>query len=75
MTFASIIGLLVFAAVNLILLFAISFMLWMVIDAGKQDKFWWIAFILALPVVGAVVYFFVEKKHEYMKLREERGTK
>lgn len=75
MTFASGIGLLVFATANLILLLALSFMAWMVIDAGRQDKFWWIVFILGLPFVGAIVYFFVEKKHEYMKIRAERGTK
>lgn len=75
MTFASGVGLLVFAIANLMLLLALSFMAWMVIDAGKQDKFWWIVFILGLPFVGAIVYFFVEKKQEYMKLKEEGETK
>lgn len=75
MTFASAIGLLVFAIANLLLLFALSFMVWMVIDAGRQDKFWWIVFILGFPIVGAIVYFFVEKKHDYMKLKEEGGAK
>lgn len=47
------------------------FLAWTVIDALKERKFWWVLFILCLPFVGAVVYFFVEKEHDYMKISEE----
>ena len=46
----------------------IAFTIWMMIDAAKQDRFWWIVIILGLPVVGSVVYFYTEKKHEYAKI-------
>ncbi len=45
----------------------LAFMFWMVVDAGKQDRFWWVVVIIGVPVVGAAVYFFTEKKHEYAK--------
>lgn len=45
-----------------------SFILWMAVDAAKQDRFWWIVFVLGIPVVGAAVYYFTEKKHEYAKV-------
>jgi ABC-type nickel/cobalt efflux system permease component RcnA len=48
-------------------IFVISFTLWMVVDAGKQDRFWWMILILGIPFVGSTVYFFTEKKHEYAK--------
>jgi hypothetical protein len=48
-------------------LLAFAFIFWMAVDAGKQDRFWWIVFILGVPVVGAAVYYFTEKKHEYAK--------
>lgn len=47
---------------------ALSFILWMAVDAGKNDKFWWIVIIVGVPGIGALVYFFVEKKGDYMKL-------
>lgn len=50
---------------------AISFVMWMAIDAGKQDKFWWMVLVFALPVIGAIVYYFTEKKHEYVKMPKE----
>lgn len=43
----------------------IAFTVWMLIDAGKQDRFWWLALIIGVPVIGAAVYYFTEKKHEY----------
>ena len=43
----------------------IAFTIWMLIDAGKQDRFWWLTVIIGVPVVGAAVYYFTEKKHEY----------
>lgn len=45
----------------------LSFMAWMVVDAGKQDRFWWVVIILGVPFIGGVVYYFTEKKHEYAK--------
>ena len=45
-----------------------SFIFWMIVDAAKQDRFWWVVIILGLPVVGSVVYFYTEKKHEYAKI-------
>ncbi len=44
-----------------------AFMAWMAIDAGKQDRFWWVFLILWVPFVGAIAYYFTEKKHEYAK--------
>ncbi len=48
-------------------IFVIAFTLWMAIDAGKQDRFWWLVLIIGIPFVGSSVYFFTEKKHEYAK--------
>lgn len=45
-----------------------SFILWMAVDAAKQDRFWWVVCILGAPVVGAAVYYATEKKHEYVKI-------
>jgi hypothetical protein len=43
----------------------IAFTVWMIIDAGKQDRFWWLTLIIGVPVIGAAAYYFTEKKHEY----------
>lgn len=48
-------------------IFVIAFTLWMVVDAAKQDRFWWVVLIIGIPFVGSGVYFFTEKKHEYAK--------
>ncbi|MEN9881559.1 MAG: hypothetical protein RLZZ308_742 [Candidatus Parcubacteria bacterium] len=45
----------------------ISFTLWMAVDAAKQDRFWWVALVVGVPLVGPALYFFTEKKHEYKK--------
>lgn len=47
----------------------VAFTLWMVVDASKMDRFLWVVLILGVPVVGPVVYFFVEKKHEYKRAK------
>ncbi|MCF7843760.1 DUF2834 domain-containing protein [Candidatus Gracilibacteria bacterium] len=46
---------------------AIAFTVWMMIDAGKQDRFWWLVLIIGVPVIGPAVYYFTEKKHGYYK--------
>lgn len=46
-----------------------SFITWMSVDAAKNDKFWWVVFIIGVPGIGAVVYYFVEKHHDYVKLK------
>lgn len=46
---------------------AIAFTLWMVVDAGKQDRFWWLLLIVGVPIIGPGVYYFVQKKHEYKR--------
>ncbi len=48
--------------------FLIAFILWMVVDASKQDRYWWVVLIIGVPVIGAVLYYFTEKKHEYAKI-------
>lgn len=53
-------------------LITISFTIWMMIDAGKQDRFWWLTLIVGIPVIGAAVYYFSEKKHEYVKVSPHR---
>lgn len=53
-------------------LITISFTIWMMIDAGKQDRFWWLTLIVGIPVIGAAVYYFSEKKHEYIKVSPHR---
>lgn len=52
-----------------IYMIAISFTLWMAIDAAKQDRFWWIVLVIGVPIIGPLVYYFVEKKHEYKRAR------
>ena len=48
-------------------LLVIVFTFWMAVDAAKQDRFWWTVVVLGVPVIGSVVYYFTEKKHEYAK--------
>ena len=47
----------------------ISFTLWMIVDAAKQDRFWWIVIIWTIPGIGPAVYYLTEKKHEYAKAK------
>ncbi len=58
----------------------LAFLIWMIVDAAKQDKFWWIVLIFGLPILGAIIYYFTEKKHDYVKIPEgkipsEKGKK
>jgi uncharacterized membrane protein YeiB len=61
-------GLLFSVFVYVLYILAIAFTLWMVVDASKQDRFWWVVLIVGVPLVGPCTYFFVEKKHEYAKV-------
>lgn len=63
MLFAFLVTVITYVAYVLI----ISFTAWMVVDAAKQDRFWWVVLVVGVPVVGPTVYFFVEKKHEYKR--------
>lgn len=67
------IGILVEAIITFIVytsyIILLAFILWMAIDAGKQDRFWWVVFIIGVPIIGCVVYFYTEKKHEYVKAK------
>lgn len=63
-------GVIVFALLMVLFVFVSSFVVWMTVDAAKQDKFWWLVLIVGIPFIGAVVYFFVEKEGEYAKIPE-----
>lgn len=56
------------AIVTACYILVIAFTVWMAIDAGKQDRFWWLVCIIGIPVIGPSVYYFTEKKHEYAKV-------
>ncbi len=64
--------LVVSAIINIIIygacIIAGSFVIWMIVDAAKQDRFWWVVLILGVPFIGAAVYYLTEKKHEYAKV-------
>lgn len=65
-----------FGAILMFLLYTMyvivaSFIMWMAIDAGKKDNFLWLVFILGIPVVGAIAYYFVEKKRDYIKIPKQ----
>jgi len=58
-------GVLLTALLYVAYIFLFAFILWMAVDASKQDKFWWVVLILGMPIVGATVYYFVEKHKDY----------
>ena len=74
MATAVLIGVIVFTFINFVFVLLFSFTLWMAVDAAKGDKFWWIVLILGLPLVGPTVYFFVEKKQDYLKITTEQKS-
>lgn len=45
--------------------FSLCFIVWMMIDALMSRKYLWFFGILVFPLIGAIVYFFTEKKHDY----------
>lgn len=66
--FGIIFGAIMLGVVTACYILVIAFTIWMAIDAGKQDRFWWLVCIIGIPVIGSSVYYFTEKKHEYAKL-------
>lgn len=48
----------------LALAICISFILWMLIDAGKHDRFWWIFLMVFFPGLGAATYYY---KYKYVR--------
>ena len=68
-------GILTIAFFVLAYVFGLSFVIWMAVDAAKQNKYWWIVLVVGLPLIGAIVYFFVEKNGDYMKLEAEDSQK
>ena len=65
LTFDLIFGALMTLIVYTAYILVISFVLWMTVDAAKQDRYWWVILIIGVPLVGAAVYYFTEKKHVY----------
>ncbi len=68
MILGMLISFLVMFVVTVCYVLVISFTAWMAIDAGKQDRFWWLVCIIGIPVIGPAIYYFTEKKHEYVKI-------
>lgn len=67
--FGIIFGIFVTLVVAICYILVISFTVWMAIDAGKQDRFWWLTLIIGMPVIGPAAYYFTEKKHQYAKVQ------
>lgn len=67
LVFGLIMGALMTLVMYMAYIVVFAFTLWMAVDAGKQDRFWWIVLILGIPFIGSIVYYFTEKKHEYAK--------
>ena len=71
--FAFLLDGLLLVAVYLFYIVPASFIIWMAVDAAKQDKFFWLIIIVGIPLVGSVVYYFVEKKKDYMTTTAHMG--
>lgn len=39
-----------------------AFNTWMIVDAARKDKFVWLLVAIGVPFIGAIVYYFTEKK-------------
>lgn len=67
-----IIGLIIKSIITFLLyggyILLITFILWMAIDASKQDRYWWAVIIIGVPIIGAILYYVTEKKHTYEKV-------
>jgi hypothetical protein len=51
-------------------IFLISFMLWMVVDAAKNDRFWWIVIMISIPVAGSIIYYLAEKRGSIIRAKK-----
>lgn len=65
--FAVLFTLLITMVIYMAWMLVIAFTIWMVVDAAKQDRFWWVLIVIGIPFIGPAAYFFTEKKHEYAK--------
>ncbi len=69
--FGIVVGFVIMTMLYAFYVIAGSFIVWMAVDAAKQDKFWWVVLIVGVPIIGAAAYYFTEKKHEYAKMPVE----
>lgn len=67
---SALVGILIMITIILIYVLAVSFIIWMIVDAAKNNKYWWIVLIIGIPVIGAIIYYFVEKKGDYLKIKK-----
>ena len=68
MTLIVLLGFCSMAGMLFLYVLLVTFIMWMVVDAAKQDKFWWMVLIVGVPIIGATVYYFTEKKGDYAKV-------
>lgn len=68
-------GFLVIMLTYFVYVIGLSLMIWMIVDAAKSDKYWWVAIMVALPLIGSLIYFFVEKEHDYEKIPRLKSNK
>ena len=67
---SALVGILIMITIILIYVLAVSLIIWMIVDAAKNNKYWWIVLIIGIPVIGAIIYYFVEKKGDYLKIKK-----
>jgi hypothetical protein len=48
--------------------FIVTFIVRMALHAIKTRKFIWLLGIICFPFIGAILYFFIEEKHDYAKI-------
>lgn len=75
MSLITVLNVLIAAVGGILIASYFFFIVWMAMDAGKNGRFLWLLAILGVPFIGSIVYFFVEKKHDYMRLPEEKEAK
>lgn len=51
----------------------IAFIIWMLVDAAKTDRFLWLLIMIGLPVIGGLIYYLTQKRHLIVP-RKERGV-
>lgn len=55
---------LMFVASWIVIAVLCAFWLWMIIDAAKNDRVWWLVLIIGLPVVGFLIYYLTHKRFD-----------